>query len=269
LGTGALPAILNTVSSDSDMTALREYNLGEADFQTGAPFTPVKRTLTLEHTTPWAITVDESAGWLYYTCSGFSEPIGGTTDQIRRHNLNTGVNELFATLTLQGTNNPGLKGLQFVFGVGVFVCNGTVSHLLNSSGQIVQTYTPSNADDHQSTCDIKISADGQSVYVVDENTTRITKFNVSTGAEEDSWQPWLLQGTLCQMAIYQPTGVTLPPEAPCVLERPKTSCWISGPAVQSVRSIAQTPTRPRTSTWNPTHSPNVFKTPLAETNDDD
>jgi hypothetical protein len=178
----------------------------------------------VEHTNPWAIAFDETGDWLYYTSSGFYEPVGGVSDVIRRHNLTTSVNEVFATIPLQGTNNPGLKGLQVIPGGGVLVCNGTIVHRLNAVGTIITTYTPSIALDSQSLCDVKLTADGTELWVIDEATTRLFKFNLATGEEVVTFQPYLIRGTLVQMAIYQPEGVT-PPSRPCVLEQVSVSCW--------------------------------------------
>src|SRR5262245_64382076 len=87
----------------------------------------------------------------------------------------------FATIPLQPGNNPGLKGLRFLPGGELLVCNSTVVHRVDALGVIVQTYTPSIPDDSQSLCDVQLTADGLAFWVVDEPTTRLFKFDIASG----------------------------------------------------------------------------------------
>jgi len=208
LGTG-LPSILNTVSNDANFSALKSIDATSGDSQPGAPFTDALQFPTIEVCAPWAITLDEATGILYYTSGGFYEPVGGT--QIRRFNVNTSTQLAnFATLALQAGNNPGLKGLQFLPDGSLLVCNSTIVQRLDANGVVIQTFTPSIPDDSQSLCDVKLTADGTGFWVVDEPTTRLFRFSLVSGLETLTVQPYLRPGTLVQMAIYQPSGA-LPP----------------------------------------------------------
>lgn len=213
VGQGTLPAILNTVSNNPDYSALKIIDATSGDSQPGAPFADLLRYPAVEVTAPWAIAIDEASNTLYYTSGGFYEPVGGQL--IKRFDL-TGNTQLadFASIPPQAGNNPGLKGLRVLPGGGVLVCNSTVVHRLNSSGTIIQTYTPSIAEDSQSLCDVQLTADGTAFWVVDEPTTRLFKFAIATGVELLTIQPYLRPGTLVQMAIFQPSGAVTPPEPP-------------------------------------------------------
>jgi hypothetical protein len=216
IGLGALPAILNTISSNPDFSALKSIDAINADSQPGAPFADTLRYPAIEITAAWSIAVDEASNTLYYTSGGFYEPVGGAL--IKRFNLTTNTQLAdFATLALLGTNNPGLKGLELLPDGGLLVCNGTVVQRLSAAGVISQTYTPSVALDSQSLCSVKLVADAQAFWVVDEPTTRLFKFDLSSGAELLTVQPYLVPGTLVQMAIYRPNGVAAAPP-PCPIE---------------------------------------------------
>lgn len=209
---GTPPAVLNNISDTAARSAVRIIDATHGDLQAGAPYTATSKTPTIEHTAPWAITLDEATGILYYTSSGFYIPIGGTNDTLRRYNVLTD-NQLanLISVTLQGTNNPGIKGLCLIPGGGLLLCNGTVVHRINSTGTIVKTYTPSIPLDSQSLCDVRLTADGTAFWVVDEATTRLFKFNLSSGVELMTVQPYGVPGTLVQMVIFQPSP---PPPVP-------------------------------------------------------
>lgn len=216
LGGGTLPAVLNTVSNNADFSALKSIDATHGDNQPGAPFSDTLQFPAIEVCAPWAITIDESNNILYYTSGGFYVPVGG--QQIKRFNLtsNTQMPD-FATVALQGTNNPGLKGLRVLADGQVLVCNGTVIERYSSGGVLVMTYTPSIPEDAQSLCDVCVTSNGAAFWAVDEVTTRIYKFDIATGAELFTTQPYLRPGTLVQMALYAPNPTGGLPN-PCPLE---------------------------------------------------
>ncbi len=222
VGQGTLPAILNTVSDVASYSALKSIDAISGDLQTGAPFTDQEQFPAIEVTAPWGIALDERTSVLYYVSGGFYEPVGGQI--IKRFNVLTDTQLAdFATIPLQGGNNPGIKGLRVLPNGDVLVCNSTVVHRLNTSGVIVQTYTPSIALDSQDLVDLVVTADGLSFEVVDLQTTRLFQFVIATGVETLTAQPYLNGGGLVQMAIYQPNGVAaagaLPPAA-CPIPQP-------------------------------------------------
>lgn len=209
VGAGTLPAILNTVSSNSAYSALKSIDATSGDNQIGAPYTDTVRVLDIQVTAPWAIAFDENSGILYYTSGGVYEPVGGNT--IKRYSINTDTQlPDFATLALQGSNNPGLKGLAVLSTGGLLVCNGTVVQRLDNAGNITQTYTPSIAEDSQTLIDVKLDSTETTFWVVDLATTRLFQFNLATGAELQTVQPYGIMGTLVQLAVYT-AGEAPPP----------------------------------------------------------
>jgi len=210
IGVGGTPTIMNTVSDVAAKSAVRNIDAIEGDNQPGAPFAAVAQLPTPQVTSPWAFTIDEATGTLYYTSGGFYEPVGGT--EIRTFNIGTGLDgPVFATLALNGTNNPGLKGLRFLPGGGILVCNGTTIQRLSAAGAVQWTYTPSVPGDAQTLTDVQLSADGLYFYTVDLTTARIFKGRMVDGVEVFTWETFLVTGTLIQMAIYQPSGAAVPP----------------------------------------------------------
>lgn len=213
-GTGTLPSFLNDISSDPSASAIRVIAASHADHQAGNPFTATTISPSIEKTGPWSIAVDEDAGILYYVSSGYYIPVGGQI--IKRWNLNTNSQMAdFATIPLQGANNPGLKGMQVIpGGNGLLVCNGTVVHRLNAVGTIITTYTPSIAQDSQSLASVCLTADSSEFWVIDEPSSRLYKFNLESGAETFTIQPYFQDSIVTQMAIYQPSGIIPPPPPP-------------------------------------------------------
>ena len=216
------PTILDTVSDVASHSALKSIDATSGDLQTGAPFTDQEQFPAIEVTAPWGITLDERTSVLYYVSGGFYEPVGGQL--IKRFNVLTDTQLAdFATVPLQAGNNPGIKGLRVLPNGDVLICTSTVVHRLNTSGAIVQTYTPSIALDSQDLVDVVLTADGLRFWVIDLQTTRLFQFVIATGVETQTVQPYLNGGGLVQMAIYQPDGVAaagaLPPAA-CPIPQP-------------------------------------------------
>jgi hypothetical protein len=107
---------------------------------------------------------------------------------------------------------------------------------------------------------VKLTADGLACWAIDEATGRLFKFNLATGAELTTVQPYGLPGTLVQMAIYQPAGVTTPGGDVCVLEAPSSNCWSGG--TPSAPCVGAQPTVPPAShCWTGT-PPDLSRLPV-------
>jgi len=210
-GIGTLPSLLNTVSDDPANGYIRSLSATDGDNQAGGPFADTLLPAVAEATAPWAITMDEDAGILYFTSGSFYGFIGGT--EVRRYYLSSGITDVFATIPLRPGNNPGVKGLQFLPGGGLLVCNGDAVHRLDAAGTIIGTYVPSIPIDSQELADVKLTVDGLSFWVVDLGTARLFKADLLTMTELATYETFLESGTLTQMAIYQPAG-PLPPPPP-------------------------------------------------------
>jgi len=207
----SLVAILNTVSNDSVYTTVRQVDAIAGDSQSGAPFADTVYAPTVEVAAPWAIAVDEGAQILYYTSGGFYVPGTGAAE-IRRFDLATQTQlPAFATLPLVATHNPGLRGLQLLPDGGLLVCNGPVVQRLDAAGAVIQTYTPSIAVDSTTLVDVRVTVDVLHFWTIDLESTRLYRFNLATGVEEADYQTWGVPGSLVQMGIYQPDGITPPP----------------------------------------------------------
>lgn len=227
VGAGALPALLDVVSSPLDAGTLYGVEATSGDSQAGAPFTARKLDSphpVTEITAPWAITIDEATNTLYYTSGGFYDPLSGehpTRDStvatiIKRYDLTNNAQLAdFATVTPQAGQNPGLKGMRFIpIDGGLLACNSTQVIRFNRFGGVVRIYTPSNGQDSQSLVDVVLTANQQSFWVLDEATAHVFKFNLATGVEEADFPTYLIPGSTVQMQIYQPAVLTTPPP-PC------------------------------------------------------
>ena len=204
------PAILNEESDDPSQSLIRYISASAGDSQASQP-DDTEIQVGVDNIAPWSIAIDEDEGIIYYADGGFYTPVGGQV--IKRWELGVGQMADFATLVApSGCINPGIKGMQFIPGGGLLVCNGSEVVRLDADGDVVQTYTPT-LPVLASRCvvDVKMTADGESIWVVDMNT-RLTKFNIETAAIEASVQPYLTASSLTQMAIYQPSGAEPPPE---------------------------------------------------------
>ena len=204
-GIGTLPAFLNTVSSLPAYSALKTIDAVKADSQPGNPFTDLEYVLPIEVTAPWAIALDEAAGVLYYTSGGVYVPVGG--QRIKRWNVATASAMAdLAIVTLKAGKNPGLKGLAVLpGGAGVLVCNSTVIERYDAWGVLVATYTPSIADDSQTLVDVVITESGGHFWTLDLATTRMFRFNLGTGLEDLTVQPFLVPGSVLQLVLYAHT----------------------------------------------------------------
>lgn len=205
----ARPAVLNTISNNVDYPAIKQLSVIAGDSQSGAPYTDTLHYPDVEVTAAWAISLDESTGDIYFTSGGFYYPVGGQT--VRKYNINTGLTTTFATLSARPGNNPGLKGLQFLPGGGLLVCNADIVQRLDSSGTVVGTFTPSVALDSQNLGDVKLTADGTQFWTVDIPTARLFLVDIATMEEVATYPTYLGVGILVQMAIYQPTPPPPPP----------------------------------------------------------
>jgi hypothetical protein len=168
--------------------------------------------------------VDEVNNVLYYVEGSFYVPVGGQT--VKRWDLSTDTAlPDFVTLSVPAaaTTCPGIKGLTFIpYDESLLVCNATEVVHVDSSGVVIGTFTPSVVLDSQALCDVKVQADGETFWAVDLPTGRLYKVDLATMAEIATYETWQVPGTLTQMAIYQPGGITEPeppePEPEPVIE---------------------------------------------------
>lgn len=219
-GEGTLPAIYNSVSSDNDLSGIRWLSATDGDNQPGAPFSDTLiEPVSVEPGAPWSITADETTGLIYFVCGGFYVPIdggfiGSNEDQIIKRVGFDGNDETpFPALDVpDGTLNRGLKGMEFLPGGGLLVSNGPQIMRLNSVGTVIQTYTPSIPMDATTIVDLALTANGTRFWAIDLYSTRLFLFDITTGVEVATYQPYIAPSTLIQMAIYQPDGAEPPPD---------------------------------------------------------
>lgn len=213
-GLGELPSLMNVLSDDLTNGYIRELAATNGDTQSSAPFTATVHPAEAETTAPWAITMDEENGAIYFTSGSFYGFVGGT--EVRKYDIDTQLTTVFATIPTRPGNNPGIKGLQFLPGGGLLVCNGDCVHRLDATGTIISTYVPSVAEDSQELVDVKLTADGEAFWTVDLGTVRLFKVDIATMEEIATYNTYLESGTLTQMAIFQPTPPPIPPTEPPV-----------------------------------------------------
>jgi hypothetical protein len=210
LGDGTLPSILNDQSNVAAYGSIKHLDATFGDNQAGAPYTASVITPAVDITAPWAIALDPVNGIIYYTSGGFYMPVGGQV--IKRWEIGVGQMADFATIPVDASSpNPGLKGMEFLPGGGLLVCNGSQVVRLSADGDIVMTYEPSITEDATSLLDVVLTADGLSFWVIDLYSTRLFRFDIATGEELETAQPYLAPAALIQMAVYQPDGADEPP----------------------------------------------------------
>jgi len=227
---GLLPAFLDNVSDDPDISTPLGVEAINGTSQAGSPF--AYQTLNaphpvVEHTAVWCFTVDEANNILFYSSGGqYSSETGDhptrnniAAVQIKRYDLSTNTQLAdFATVTPAAGVNPGLKGMRFLPGDGgLLVCNGSQVLRLSSAGAVVGTFTPSIPAESNTLQDLVVLADQSAFWVQDLNTTRLFKFDLAVGIEVATYQPYAEQGGFVQMAIYLPDGHSIcpPGSAPC------------------------------------------------------
>lgn len=202
-----IPALMNTVSNDLDLTKMVSISAVDGDNQSGAPYTATERELDIQVCSPWAIALDEATGVMYYTSGGFYEPVGG--DTIKRYNINTNTQLAdFATIALSGTDNPGLKGIALLSAGGLLVCNGNVVTRLNAAGAVIQTYTPPSIGTPITLVSVCPNAAQDKFWTLDLLSSTLWQFNIATGAVLQTHDAWV--GDYVQMLTYLP-GAAPPP----------------------------------------------------------
>lgn len=205
----------NAASDDAGKSNLRYLPAIDGDQQSGAPWPAATQLPAPAIGAPWAQSLDPTTNILYYISGPwyFTEPATATIQKI---DLNTSVVTPFATIPLvTGAQvvNPGIHGLQVLPGGTVLVSNGNIVQRYSAAGTLLTTYTPTTApEDAWMLVDIKTISDGSAFWVFDEFTTRLWLFDITSGAELFSFQPYTNAQALAQMAIYQPGG--LPPSCP-------------------------------------------------------
>ena len=207
-------SFLNSLSGAA-ARAVRRISAINGDSQPGAPFTA--DSFAAAPDAAGSNYVQVSSGNVLFYCSGGEYlPIGGQL--VKRFDL-TGNVQLadFATVPATVGLNPGLKGLCLLSDGGLLVCNGTRVERLDSSGTVIQSYTPSPAV--SSLADVKVLSSGTAFWCVDEATAALYKFDL-TGAQLMYVPTSLTSGALTQLVLYQPTGVT-------PVEPPPPACPVS------------------------------------------
>lgn len=203
-------SMLNGPASHPLWTAIKSIDATHGEHQDNAPF--IHRNHIVATTlAAWAFTLDEATGILYYVTGGFYIPTG-THQTIKRFNVNTNTQLAdFATIPPSGPL-PGLKGLELLGDGGLLVCNGDRVHRVDAAGTVVGTYIPSLPDDATCLIDLALSVDKSVFWVVDLYSTRIFKFNVTTGLELMNFQPYGTSGSVVQLTIYNPPPVVPVPD---------------------------------------------------------
>lgn len=201
------PSIMSTVSDTNEACAIKQIGVNQGDANGASVATQYNPTY--EVTSCWAITMDDDAGVIYFTSGGYYVPLGG--DEVRAYDLNTGVTSTFATIPNQPGDNPGMKGLQFLPGGGLLVCNSTVVHRLNSSGSIIGTYTPTVPEESKDLTDVKLTPDGTKFWAYDNASTHLFLVDIETMTEITYYKTWMGSGAFTQMAVYYPNGIGTPP----------------------------------------------------------
>ena len=144
---------------------------------------------------------------MYYTSGGFYQPVGG--DTIKRYNVNTSTQLAdLVTLTLIGTDNPGLKGLAVLTAGGLLVCNGGVVQRLDAAGTILTTYTPPSIGTPITLVSVCPNAAQDKFWTLDLLSSTLWQFNIASGALLQTHDAWV--GDYVQMLTYLPGAP--PPE---------------------------------------------------------
>ena len=224
-GEGLRPAFLDSAPSVASYGSIRSLPATAGDNQAGAPFTPTLLALPAESTAPWAIDGSDASAILTYTSGIFYQglhypedglPPPGYARQVKRWDLTAG-----AALPDLATLSPrltyvGLRGLAVLPSGQVLVCNGDAIQRIDTDGAILQTYLPTTLpDEHQSLVDVVVTPDGLSCWTIDLGTTRLWKFNLVSGAVEQTFLAPLYVDTTTQLVVYAPGGVTPPPPDAC------------------------------------------------------
>lgn len=219
---GSQPAFLTTVSDDPDNSDVLQYPVGVGSDANAPLPTPTRFSPTAVLTSPWVIAVDEVHNILYYVDGSLYYPVGGQT--VKRWNLTTDTPlPNFVTLAVPAgaTKTPGVRGLTLLPDDSLLICNGTDVVHVAANGATIGTFTASVNLDSQALIDVKMQADGEIFWTVDLWTGRLYKVDLATMTELATYETWQIPGSLTQMAIYQPGGITPPPASPaCVVDFP-------------------------------------------------
>lgn len=219
-----LAAYMNDVSSDVWTSAIREQSAYGVD-NTGEPFaTPL--IADVEKCAPWHIRVNPSnPDEIYYTSGGFyadetlinSVLTSHRAQLIKRYSRSGGQLADFATVPLASCAHEGLYGIDIHPNGDVIVCNGNRVDRLNSSGVVVQSYTPSDPLKSTVMIAVRYTSDGTKFWAFDQGTATLWQFRVSDGAELQQVELYMWSHVTTQMAIWLPSGIVPPqPAGGCV-----------------------------------------------------
>ena len=206
-----------------DAADLRRIENNEGDSQDAAPFTEGSRfVLAVEHAAPAHIALDPNNSVVYYTSGGHyisnsqAGTLGATVDLratlIKRFDIdsNTQLSDL-ATVPLAPAKNQGLRGLAVLpVGHGVLVCNGSRVDWVTLAGDVARSYSPQPENLAQSLIACAVTADGNSFWVLDEDSTWLFRFDIRSGNMTASFPTYLPPGGATQIALYQPDGIADP-----------------------------------------------------------
>jgi hypothetical protein len=130
----------------------------------------------------------------------------------------------FATLAAESGPRPGLRGLRLLppgdGSAGLLVTDGINVKRLNSSGVVIQTYTPTETALAQDLDKVEISGDGTRFWVTDQLSTTMFEFNLATGEQLGTCPTYLPTGQLCgftgpgnyRAAVSEPFELETPPD---------------------------------------------------------
>lgn len=218
-GAGSLPALLSDKSyyaNEPDPYGVSHFQAMDSiqgDFQLPGPngeteWVSQKWVLPEEYTESYFFDFDEDKKIVYYTSGGLDVPVNSAT-KIKRFNVatNTAMPD-FATLTPLGNRIKGLRGLKLLVGGGLLVCNGNVVQRLDSTGAIIQTYTPSIPMESNMLHCLEINHAHTKFWVLDYLTTKLYCFDIASGAELWNFQVYGNAASM-QLVAYDPEPIIL------------------------------------------------------------
>jgi len=156
------------------------------------------------------IDVTADGNTLFYTSAG---------RRILRFDLANNVQlSDFALLPVQsGVPRPGARGLRLLGSTstaGLIVAYGDRVLRLDSSGNVIQTYIPTETDLAQNLDKVELIADRTQLLVSDQLSTNVFRFDLETGEELERTDTGLPAGQLCGFSIDEGFRAGVSPPTP-------------------------------------------------------